>query len=115
MSFTNEQLHAVMTGTDLNRRVEALRQLLGYPVKELDPGHSRFWYLRPGANEDEAKETCPIAVAFYEELSGTTDQEIKRFLTTKEQQKEIYGHYTPHSAPQSRENLQAIASSTLKL
>ncbi len=93
MTFTNEQLHAVMTG-DLNRRVEALRQLLGYPVKELDPEGSRFWYLRPGANEDEAGETCPIAVGFYEELSGTTDQEIKRFLTTKEQQEEIYGHYT---------------------
>ncbi|MBN3870199.1 hypothetical protein [Nostoc sp. JL33] len=47
MTFTKEQLQAVMTGTDLNHRVEALRQLLGYPVKEHDPQGSRFWYLRP--------------------------------------------------------------------
>ncbi|MFW9263400.1 type ISP restriction/modification enzyme [Nostoc sp. CALU 546] len=100
MTFTKEQLQAVMTGTDLNHRVEALRQLLGYPVKEHDPQGSRFWYLRPGVDELEAEETCPIAVGFYEELSGVTDQEIKRFLTSKEQQQEIYGHYTNRVAEQ---------------
>lgn len=100
MTFTKEQLQAVMTGTDLNHRVEALRQLLGYPVKEHDPQGSRFWYLRPGVDELEAEETCPIAVGFYEELSGATDQEIKRFLTSKEQQQEIYGHYTNRVAEQ---------------
>ncbi|MCC5654209.1 N-6 DNA methylase [Nostoc sp. XA013] len=100
MTFTKEQLQAVMTGTDLNHRVEALRQLLGYPVKEHDPQGSRFWYLRPGIDELEAEETCPIAVGFYEELSGITDQEIKRFLTSKEQQQEIYGHYTNRVAEQ---------------
>ncbi|NDJ25768.1 N-6 DNA methylase [Nostoc sp. B(2019)] len=100
MTFTKEQLQAVMTGTDLNYRVEALRQLLGYPVKEHDPQGSRFWYLRPGVDELEAEETCPIAVGFYEELSGITDQEIKRFLTSKEQQQEIYGHYTNRVAEQ---------------
>jgi type I restriction-modification system DNA methylase subunit len=100
MTFTKEQLQAVMTGTDLNHRVEVLRQLLGYPVKEHDPQGSRFWYLRPGVDELEAEETCPIAVGFYEELSGVTDQEIKRFLTSKEQQQEIYGHYTNRVAEQ---------------
>ncbi|MFW9263714.1 type ISP restriction/modification enzyme [Nostoc sp. CALU 546] len=101
MTFTKEQLQAVMTGTDLNHRVEVLRQLLGYPVKEHDPQGSRFWYLRPGVDELEAEETCPIAVGFYdEELSGVTDQEIKRFLTSKEQQQEIYGHYTNRIAEQ---------------
>ncbi|MBD2526431.1 type ISP restriction/modification enzyme [Nostoc sp. FACHB-133] len=100
MTFTKEQLQAVMTGTDLNHRVEALRQLLGYPVKEHDPQGSRFWYLRPGVDELEAEETCPIAVGFYEELSGVTDQEIKIFLTSKDQQQEIYGHYTNRVAEQ---------------
>jgi predicted helicase len=99
MVFTKEQLQNVMGGTDINR-VEALRQLLGYPVKERDPQGSRFWYLRPGVDEEEAEETCPVAVGFYEELSGATDQEIKRFLTSKEQQQEIYGHYTNRVAEQ---------------
>lgn len=99
MVFTKEQLQDVISGTDINR-VEGLRHLLGYPVKERDPQGSRFWYLRPGADEEEAEETCPIAVGFYEELSGATDQEIKKFLTSKEQQKEIYGHYTNRVAEQ---------------
>ncbi|MHC5716968.1 MAG: N-6 DNA methylase, partial [Nostoc sp.] len=99
MVFTKELLQNVIGGTDINR-VEALRQLLEYPVKERDPQGSRFWYLRPGADEDEAEETCPVAVGFYEELSGATDQEIKRFLTSKEQQQEIYGHYTNRVAEQ---------------
>ena len=94
MAFTKEQLYAVMTGTDLNHRVEALRQLLGYPVKELDPERSRFWYLRPGADEEEAKETCPIAVAFYPVLTQTTDSDIKTFLTSVEQEQWLCGHYT---------------------
>lgn len=93
MTLTKELLRAVMTGTDSNR-VEELRQILRYPVKQLDPKGSRFWYLRPGVDESEAEETCPIAVGFYSELNDATDQEIKRFLTSKEQQKEIYGHYT---------------------
>ncbi|MBD2138284.1 N-6 DNA methylase [Anabaena sp. FACHB-1237] len=94
MTFTSKQLQVVMKGKDKNSRVEALRQLLGYPVKELDPEGSRFWYLRPGSDENEAAETCPIAVGFYDELADITDSEAKRFLTAKEQQQEIYGHYT---------------------
>ena len=94
MTFTSKQLQVVMKGKDKNSRVEALRQLLGYPVKELDPEGSRFWYLRPGNDENEAAETCPVAVGFYDELADVTDSEAKRFLTAKEQQQEIYGHYT---------------------
>jgi hypothetical protein len=94
MTFTSKQLQVVMKGKDKNSRVEALRQLLGYPVKELDPEGSRFWYLRPGSDENEAAETCPVAVGFYDELANVTDSEAKRFLTAKEQQQEIYGHYT---------------------
>ncbi|MEO0970476.1 MAG: hypothetical protein AAFX80_19660, partial [Cyanobacteria bacterium J06639_18] len=47
-----------------------------------------------GKDEDEALETCPIAVGFYEELNTATDQEIKKLLTSKEKQQEIYGHYS---------------------
>ncbi|WP_414530755.1 N-6 DNA methylase [Nodularia chucula] len=98
--FTSEQLQVVMKGKDKNSRVEALRQLLGYPVKELDPEGSQFWYLRPGDDENEAAETCPVAVGFYDELADVTDQEARRFLTAKEQQQEIYGHYTTRIAEQ---------------
>ena len=99
MSFTTEQLQAAITGTEENR-VEALRQLLGYPVKQRDREGSRFWFLRPGADKSEAEETCPIAVGFYPELNVATDQELKRFLTSKEQQQEIYGHYTSRVSEQ---------------
>jgi hypothetical protein len=46
------------------------------------------------SDEDEAEDTCPIAVGFYSELDGLTDSDIKQFLTADEQQREIYGHYT---------------------
>lgn len=91
-------LQAVILGTQ-ESRVEALRQILNYPLKQRDPGGSRFWFLRPGADEDEAEDTCPIAVGFYAELDGLTDSEIKQFLTADEQQREIYGHYTGRIIP----------------
>jgi hypothetical protein len=56
-----------MTGTESNR-IEALRGMLAYPVKQLDPEGSRFWYLRPGADDLEAADTLPIAVGFYPEV-----------------------------------------------
>ena len=90
-TFTSEQFRAVMQG-DEESRITALQQLLGYPIKQHDPGGSRFWYLRPGIDELEAEETCPIAVGFYPELNNATDQEIKQLLSAKERQ-EIYGHY----------------------
>ncbi len=80
MTFTSEQLQIVRNSQDEKTRVEALRQLLGYPVKELDREGSRFWYLRPGNDEEEAAETCPIAVGFYEELVDVTDSEARKFF-----------------------------------
>jgi hypothetical protein len=92
MAFTKEILRAVITGTEKDR-VAALQQLLGYPVMQRDPEGSRFWYLHPGENESQASETQPIAVGFYSQLNSYTDSEIKTFLTSLEQQQEIYGHY----------------------
>lgn len=94
MSFTAEQLQSVMVGSQENR-IEGLRQLLAYPLKQRDSEGSRYWYLPPGADEGEAQDTCPIAVGFYSELNQSTDGEVKQFLTADEQQNEIYGHYTP--------------------
>lgn len=92
MALTKEHLRAVMTGTQENR-IEELRKILGYPVKQRDPEGSRFWYLRPGKNRLQAVETQPIAVGFYPELNSYSNNEIKVFLTSQEQQQEIYGHY----------------------
>ena len=79
---------------DEENRVTALKELLGFPVVNRDPDGAAFWYLDPGVDEEEALETCPIAVGFYEELNTATDQEIKRLFTSKEKQQEIYGHYS---------------------
>ena len=81
------------------QRVEELRTQLGYPIKQRDPSGSRFWYLRPGEDEDEAEYTCPIAVGFYSELDEMPRQEVPSFLTADEQQQEIYGHYTNRVIP----------------
>jgi hypothetical protein len=96
--MSSVDLQAVVSGTQ-EGRVEALRQILDYPLKQRDPEGSRFWFLRPGADEDEAEDTCPIAVGFYAELDGWTDGDIKQFLTADEQQREIYGHYTGRIIP----------------
>lgn len=87
-----------MSGSQIER-VEALRQLLDYPLKQLDPEGSRFWYLRSGENEAEAEETCPLAVGFYAELDTASEQDIAAFLTSEEQQREIYGHYIVRDLP----------------
>lgn len=92
MTFTNDDWRTFMIGTEENR-VAALKELLGYPVVQRDPEGSTFWYLHPGEDENEALETCPIAVAFFDELNAATDQEIKHLLT-REKQQEIYGHYS---------------------
>jgi len=107
MALTKEHLRAVMSGT-LENRIEKLRQILGYPIKEFDCEGSRFWYLRPGKrvrcrgslrcstsreSVEDAAETCPIAVSFYAELNESSDRDIRQFLTAPEQQNEIYGHY----------------------
>jgi hypothetical protein len=72
-----------MTGTP-EERVEALRQFLGYPLKQRDPEKNLFWYLRPGADEDTASETRPVAVRFYPELNEGSDAEIKAWVVSQE-------------------------------
>ena len=93
MTFTRAQFQVVIKDKNDSSRVAALQQLLGYPVKEKDPGGSRFWYLRPGVDAEQATDTCPIAVGFYEELVSLSESEAKRFFTEEAQQRDIYGHY----------------------
>ncbi len=97
-----EQLQAVMTGIESNR-IEALRRMLAYPVQQQrDPEGSRFWYLRPATDELEAADTLPIAVGFYPELNETTQPEIVKFLTSKEQPSGIYEHYISRANPENK-------------
>ncbi len=93
LSFKSGQFKSVVSG-DEQSRVEALGELLNYPIVKLDPQGSRFWYLRPGENRSAAADTQPIAVGFYDELNQITDKAAKVFITSVEQQLEIYGHYT---------------------
>ncbi|MGJ0607699.1 type ISP restriction/modification enzyme [Cylindrospermopsis raciborskii] len=93
MTFTRAQFQVVIKDKNDSSRVAALQQLLGYPVGEKDPGGSRFWYLRPGVDGEQATDTCPIAVGFYEELVSLSELEAKRFFTQEAQQRDIYGHY----------------------
>lgn len=65
------------------QRVEALRQWLGYPIKQRDPEKNLFWYLRPGADDDAASETRPVAVGFYSELNERSDLAIKAWVASK--------------------------------
>jgi type I restriction-modification system DNA methylase subunit len=92
LSFTAQQFKSVVSG-DEKSRILALKELLDYPIARKDPQGSRFWFLRPGESHSAAEETQPIAVGFYDELNSYSDREIKAFLTSPEQQQEIYGHY----------------------
>jgi hypothetical protein len=84
----------IKTTVGKESRVEELRQKLGYPIKQLDPQGSDFYYLRPGNDASEAADTCPIAIGFFSELNELTDErEIQQLLTSKEWQQRIYGHY----------------------
>lgn len=91
-TFTALEFQAVMSGKE-DSRISALGQLLGYPIALRDRSGSRFWFLRPGESHYSAADTQPIAVGFYSELNQLNDREIKAFLTSLEQQQEIYGHY----------------------
>ena len=92
-TITIADIFALFKDKNDSSRVAALQQLLGYPVKEKDPGGSRFWYLRPGVDAEQANDTCPVAVGFYEELVSLSELEAKRFFTEEAQQRDIYGHY----------------------
>jgi type I restriction-modification system DNA methylase subunit len=93
MVFDQGKFQSVMAGGE-EQRVEALRQLLGYPVKEKDSEGSRFWYLRPGNDKSEAEDTCPIAVGFFKELNQGAKREVEQWLTEDDQDRQIRGHYT---------------------
>jgi hypothetical protein len=75
-------------------QIEIIRQFLNYPIKQRDSLGSRFWLLRPGKTEEEARETCPIAISFSSELDCKTDKELRQFLISDKQDREIRGHYT---------------------
>jgi hypothetical protein len=92
MSEGLHRFEAIATGTKEDR-VEALREFLGYPLQEMDRTGSGFRYVRAGQDIAQAKNTCPIAVGFYEQLDNFSDAEIKAFLTEPAQQQRIYGHY----------------------
>ncbi len=92
LGFTAQQFKSVMSG-DEKSRVESLKELLDYPIARKDPQGSRFWFLRPGESHSAAADTQPIAVGFYDELNSKGDRDLKAFLTSLEQQQEIYGHY----------------------
>lgn len=98
MTITIQQLRDVITGTE-EQRIESLRSLLDYPIKLKDPEGSRFWYLRPGEDEFDAEETCPVAVGFYKELDELEDKSLKQWLIEPEQENEIRGHYISRIVP----------------
>ena len=92
MSEVVNNFEAIAFGSE-DTRIEALKEFLGYPLQELDKTDSGFWYLRAGRDIAQARQTCPIAVCFYEELDSFSDAEIKVLLTATAQQERIYGHY----------------------
>ena len=92
MSEGLPKFETIAMGTEA-QRVEALREFLGYPLQEFDREGSGFRYVRAGQDVAQARNTCPIAVEFYEELDRLSDAEIKGFLTAPAQQQRIYGHY----------------------
>jgi hypothetical protein len=61
-------------------QVESLRAFLGYPMLERDRKNRDYWYLRTGADRDEAKNTAPIGVCFYDDLESKQEEVYKHFL-----------------------------------
>jgi type I restriction-modification system DNA methylase subunit len=63
-------------------QVESLRTFLGYPKLEqkFDRGNRDYWYLRPGADVEEAESTAPIAVRFYDDLESKQNETYKHYL-----------------------------------
>ncbi|WP_310426447.1 N-6 DNA methylase [Chamaesiphon sp. VAR_48_metabat_135_sub] len=63
-------------------QIEALRTFLGYPklAQKFDRANRDYWYLRPGADVDEAENTAPIAVRFYDDLESKQEETYKHYL-----------------------------------
>jgi hypothetical protein len=87
-----------LTGTSTDQ-IEALRLRLSYPDRfpERDSQDQNWWYLRSGQDEQEAEETCPIAVRFYPELGQIGPDEVWPFVQAH--QDGICGHYLGRVAP----------------
>jgi N-6 DNA Methylase len=77
----------------IESRVRELQQRLGCPILELDASGSDHWYLRLGEDEENAAETRPIAVSFYDELNLLSSDEIKRWAIEEEQLELYQDHY----------------------
>jgi hypothetical protein len=61
-------------------QVESLRAFLGYPALERDRKNRDYWYLRPGADRDEAENTAPIGICFYDDLASKQEEVYKHYL-----------------------------------
>jgi hypothetical protein len=61
-------------------QVESLRAFLGYPALERDRKNRDYWYLRPGADRDEAQNTAPIGICFYDDLASKQEEVYKHYL-----------------------------------
>ncbi len=63
-------------------QIEALRTFLGYPQLEqkFDRANRDYWYLRPGADVEEAENTAPIGVLFYDDLESKQQETYKHYL-----------------------------------
>jgi hypothetical protein len=63
-------------------QIEALRTFLGYPKLEqkFDRANRDYWYLRPGADVEEAENTAPIGVRFYDDLESKQQETYKHYL-----------------------------------
>lgn len=61
-------------------KVESLRVFLGYPMLERDRKNRDYWYLRPGADRDEAKNSAPIGICFYDDLESRQEEVYKHYL-----------------------------------
>jgi N-6 DNA Methylase len=64
------------------KQIEALRTFLGYPKLEqkFDRANRDYWYLRPGADVEEAENTAPIGVLFYDDLESKQQETYKHYL-----------------------------------
>ena len=91
MLLTLEHIQKILKAQEPQERTESLCQMLDYPIGQRDSQGSRFWYLRAGNSLEEAKDTCPIAVGFYQELDKLSPDQASQWLV--EQDSEIRGHY----------------------
>jgi hypothetical protein len=81
-SFAHKGSADVRPTESPEEQVESLRKFLGYPKLEqkFDRANRDYWYLRPGADADEAENTAPIEVLFYDDLESKQNETYKHYL-----------------------------------